>query len=198
MNDRTRMSPLTAFFLGLFGMGAVGIAAGASVVLYTLTIVNQQAGLLVGFASNLPEFIEALPPSISEILHDRRAPDYASQVSVKVDFVQDARYDAIKPVLKIENNGDETITMLAVRVAVLNEAGLPIHEWTEVVATPIAIDDDWRGPMMPGNPRYVVLDSVWWDENNTELGKGTPVVEIADIRIWEATDQVIKTAVASN
>lgn len=197
MNDQRRMSPATAFFLGFFGLGAVGVAAGASVLLYTLTIVNQQVGGLVTFIGDLPEFVESLPPSVGELLHDRRAPDYASQINVKVDFIKDREFDAMRPVLTIENAGNETITLLALRIAVLDSAGVAFHDWTEVVATPIAVNEDWRGPMLPGSPRHVVLNSVWWDDSALSLDDLAYAVEIADVRVWEG-NRMIKTASAGN
>ena len=74
---------------------------------------------------------------------------------------------------------------MAVRVAALNEDQTPIREWTEVVATPLAIDDDWRGPIMPGETRYIVLSSGWRGLSLEDAGKIRGVVEISEMRIWE-------------
>ena len=49
-----------------------------------------------------------------------------------------------------DNTGDETVSMVAVRVAVLNEDGVPACEWTEVVATPSAVEGPWREPILSG------------------------------------------------
>ena len=41
MTHQTRMSPLTALFLGIFGVAGVGIVSAAAVLLYAMTIVNR-------------------------------------------------------------------------------------------------------------------------------------------------------------
>jgi len=73
-------------------------------------------------------------------------------------------------------------------VAALNQDSLPIREWTEVVATPIAMCNDWRGPLYPGTTRYVVLGSSWRGFPVERLGQITGAVEISDVRIWRPTE----------
>ena len=165
MIGQNRMSPLTAFFLGVFGVGAVAIASGAGLVAYGMSIIDTNASAIVGFTrstvENLPDLIESLPPAIAELLNDRRAPDYAKNIAVDVNFVSvKSGSGGLRPVMTITNNGNEVVSMLAVRVAALNGRKLPIREWTEVVATPVAVCDDWRGPLMPGATRHVVI-STW-------------------------------------
>ena len=188
MNTHTRMSPLTALFLGIFGVGGVGIAAGAIVVLYSLRILDNKASALIGFAEHtvesLPELIDALPPAIGDVLNDRRAPDYAANLDVSVRFVANEQSEGVRPVVTVINKGKEVVSMLAVRVAALDARKVPVREWTEVVATPIAADDDWRGPLMPGATRHVVLSS-WrsFPADKIEILSAAP--EISELRVWE-------------
>ncbi len=197
MNTPTRMSPLTAMFLGLFGVGAVGIVAGATVVLYSLDILNSKASALIGFAGHtvesLPKLIEALPPAIGEVLNDRRAPDYASDLELSVRFVANEQGEGIRPVVSVTNKGKEVVSMLAVRVAALDGRKTPVREWTEVVATPIAIDHDWRGPLMPGATRHVVLSN-WRGFPIDKADALMAAQEISELRVWEPK---ARTAVAS-
>jgi len=51
-----------------------------------------------------------------------------------------------------------------------------------VVATPLAIDDDWRGPLMPGATRYVVLSGS--RSLAGKVGTVTAVTEIGEVRVW--------------
>lgn len=187
MNTHTRMSPLTALFLGIFGVGGVGIAAGAVVVLYSLRILDRKAETVLNFAErtvdSLPELVSALPPAL-DILSGRRAPDYASKLDVAVRFTTNEKADGIRPVLTILNKGNEVVSMLAVRVVALDAKSMPVREWTEVVATPIAVDEDWRGLLMPGATRHVVLSS-WrsFPADKAETLSAEP--EISELRVWE-------------
>lgn len=197
MTGQTRMSPLTALFIGLFGVGAVGIASGTLVVLYGMRIIDTRAGEVLGFADNtisqtldgLPALLDSLPKAVQELLGDRSAPEYVANLDVDVDFVVDERSKGLRPVLTITNNGSEVVSFLAVRVAALNSRRLPIREWTEVVATPIALEDgDWRGKLYPGSTRYAVVSSgcrtVPADRTEQVIG----VVEISDIRVWQPSE----------
>ena len=194
-----RMSPFTAFFLGLFGVAAVGIVAATAVTLSAVHTVNKQATSIVGFVADsvdgLPELIDSLPSAIGDILEDRRAPEYASEIAIDVNMIADDR-GHIRPVMTIENQGDEMITMLAVRVAALNGDNVPLREWTEVVATPIAIDHHWRGPIMPGKVRHVVGSRTYRGGSIDNLSKLAVATEISDIRVWTGSIRPLRTAAA--
>lgn len=187
MITQNRMSPMTALFLGIFGVGAVGIASGTSVVLYAMHVIDRNVseaiGLVDGTLTDLPAFIDSLPDSIGELLHSRRAPEYAAQIDVSVDFVADSRSDTVRPVLTIVNNGDEVVSLLAIRVAALKDK-VPARDWTEVVATPLAIDHDWPGPLMPGSTRHIVLSRCNRNITADDIKDITGSWEIADVRVW--------------
>ena len=197
MTGHTRMSPLTALFIGIFGVGAVGIASGTMVVLYGMRIIDTKANEVLGFADNtisktidgLPALFDSLPRAVEELLSDRRAPEYAANLDVTADFVVDERSKGRRPVLTITNKGSEVVSFLAVRVAALNSRRLPIREWTEVVATPIALEDgDWRGPLFPGDTRYAVVSSSWRTVPADRAEQVITAVEISDIRIWQPSE----------
>lgn len=196
MTGHTRMSPLTALFIGIFGVGAVGIASGTAIVLYGMRIIDTRATEVFGFADGtisttldrLPELIESLPKVVGDLLDDRRAPDYAANLDIDVDFVVGERSGGLLPVMTITNNGSEVVSLLTVRVAALNRHKLPVREWTEVVATPIGINNNWRGPLLPGKTRYVILGSGWRSIPEERAGDFTGAVEISDIRIWQPTN----------
>ena len=197
MNNPTRMSPMTALFLGIFGVGGVGIAAGAAVVLYSLRILDSKAAALIGFAehtvASLPDLIDALPPAIGDVLNDRRAPDYAPNLEVSVRFVANEPSEGLRPVVTMTNKGSEVVSMLAVRVAALDARKVPVREWTEVVATPIAADDNWRGPLMPGAIRHVVLSN-WRHGPADKIDSLTAASEISELRVWEPKERTGSTA----
>ncbi len=188
MVTQKRMSPLTALVLGVAGVTAVAITSGSAVVIYGLDVVGGNAESIVRLAGdtvgNLPELIESLPPAVGDILNDQRAPQYARAIEVDVSFVGNTGGDRYRPVLTVKNEGDRVVSLLAVRVAALSETGVPLGEWTEVVATPIALNDnDWRGPLMPGATRHVVVGA-WRGIAPGRLPGIVSAVEISDVRVW--------------
>ena len=188
VTPRSRMSPVTAFFLGLFFVGGLVIASATTVVLYSMRIIDQKAAGLLNFADHtvegLPELLKSLPPALADMMQDHRAPEYASKLDVNVKFINDETSGALRPVLTVKNTGNEVVSLLALRVAAIDASGTPRNDWTEVVATPLSIDNDWRGPLMPGATRHVVLSGC-----RSLVGKSETLVavaEIGDVRIWEA------------
>lgn len=200
MHQPTRMSPLTAFFLGLSTCGVALILSVAVVLICGMKIAEYNVTEAVQFASRtldgLPKLLENLPPALADAMNDRRAPDYAAKVHTSVKFIDEGN-GQIRPVLTLTNSGEETVSLLSLRVAALDSAGTPVQDWTEVVATPIAIDDDWRGPLMPQSTRYVTL-------HRTRVANGTradslkAAVEISDIRLWEPRKPHATASVAQN
>ncbi|MCH9035291.1 MAG: hypothetical protein IID42_12455 [Planctomycetes bacterium] len=185
------MSPMTALFLGLCGVTAVGIASGTGIVLYGLRIANLNASSLLNLADStiagLPELIERLPPALADLLDDRRAPDYAENLDVKVTFLADTRSDRIRPVMTVTNNGSSVVTMLTIRVAALNQEDVPLQEWTELVATPIGLNDDLRGPIFPGSTRHIVLRRGYLRKAVGSTFTGA--VEISELRIGVGAEE---------
>ena len=95
--------------------------------------------------------------------------------------------DTVRPVLTIVNNGDEVVSLLAIRVAVLKDK-VPARDWTQVVATPLAIDHDWPGPLMPGSTRHIVLSSCYRNIKAEDIKDITGSWEIADVRVWSPVE----------
>ena len=190
MTAQRRMSPFTALALGLSAITVTAIACGSGLVLYGMTIVDGKAGEVLSWADDamqgLPEFIESLPPIVSDTVRDRRMPEYAKYLDVQVDMVPLNDHKGVRPTLTITNSGTELVTMLGVRVVALDDQGRPLREWTEVVATPITIDHDWRGPLAPDNKRRVVLSSCY----GGSVGNGAVAgfeYEVTDVRVWDPT-----------
>lgn len=197
MVPHQRMSPFTAFFLGLFGLGAVGLVCGAAVVVYTLNMLDGQLGAVVGVVGkgleNLPALMENLPPAAADVLADRRDPNYRSNIDVEASLVYDERREAVRPVVTVTNRGGEMVTLLAIRVVALDSNKRPIAEWTEVAATPLAIDDEWRGPLAAGETRHVLAHARRCGADAKDVASLATRVEVGDIRVWAgaARDQSV-------
>jgi hypothetical protein len=183
MSNPNRISPLTVFFGGLFLLGGVAVAALTIVILQGMRMVESHTttamSLVRSGVERLPELINSLPPAINSVLGDRHV-EYGDRVEVSVGLAPDDR-GGVRPALIITNKGDEVVTLLAVRATALDSRGLPLREWTEVAATPIAIDHDWRGPILPRATRYLVMDEGRALPADKALNV-TTVSEIADIR----------------
>ncbi len=197
---KQRMSPLTALFLGLFGVVGLGVASGTVIVAYGMRVVDQSSEGIVGIVKSavkgLPDFLDALPDAATELLADRRAPEYLQNLDVKAKFVVDSRSGAARPTLTIHNRGETMVSLLAVRVAALNDDGIPMGEWTEVVATPLAIDGNWRGPLMPHGTRHVLLSPWRRGLSGVSVEEIQAVVEVSDVRVWEGKQARVQTASA--
>ncbi|MCO6438091.1 MAG: hypothetical protein J5J06_13440 [Phycisphaerae bacterium] len=183
---RHRMSPLTAFFIGLFGLGISLVASVTVLALYGLKIVDSASFQVVQVVSdtiqNLPDIVDDGHDVLSKLLHDERATGYAKNIEVEATLLGDTQTGRVYPALKIRNNGDREVTLLGVRVAALDDAGVARAEWTEVVATPLTIEDEWRGPLQPGATRHVVVRSWRGIGIPAKDERFHPAVEITDVR----------------
>lgn len=196
---KMRMSPWTAFFIGFFGFAGVTVLAVTAIALRGISMADSRIATTLAFAhetiDGLPDLLERLPESVGDLLNDSRRPDYAGKLNVSATLVSDGDKGRVRPVITIRNDGDEVVSLLAVRVAALDEDNRPRGEWTEVAATPLAIDDEWRGPLMPGATRHVVGSSTWRWAGSREVENLTAAVEVADVRIWHPREaQVTRVA----
>jgi len=191
MVTQTRMSPFTALFLAFGFIAVAAIGAGTTITLYGMNVVDSKANGVLSLVENaiggLPEVIDSLPPALSDLLNDRRAPEYAPSLATQVAFADDPASGVLIPSLQITNKGTEVVSMLGIRVTLLNKQGAPLHEWNELAAAPISIED-LRGPLLPGNTRYIVLPC---RRNLTKDAKDQlqGAVEITEIRVWEPEAQ---------
>ena len=200
MGNQSRMSPLTALFLGISAVLVTCIAAATGVALFGLSIVDHKADQVFGVADltvegipkiidslteGMPDLLKSLPPVIADAVHDVRAPEYAANLEIIADLRPAGHDGRLRPVLTITNQGDKLVTLLCVRAAALDESGTPWYEWTEVVATPLAFDNCWRGPLMPGSTRHVVM-SGYRSIRREGASNLRTVCEISDVRVWNS------------
>lgn len=183
--------PRKGFFataaMGLSAVAVTLICSGTLLGLYGLRIVDKKTGNLVDLArsavTSLPELADSLPPVLADLVSDRRQPDYASHIAVSVRLAGAASQVGHRPVVEVRNNGDQVVSLLSMRVIVLDAAGEPVSESNEWAATPIAADHDWRGPLLPGATRRFATGCRF-------VGGGGDAesfrveYEITDIRVW--------------
>lgn len=183
MTNQTRMSPLTAFFVGLFLLGATTVVSVTMVVIIGMRMAERQmdnvADVSRDVVSRLPEFIEQLP-ELSQVWIGTRNTAYVQNVSVNPYLVPDPHGRGLRPSVTITNNGGEPITLLTVRITARDSDGAPIAEWSEAAATPVGVVDDWRGPLGPKQTRDLVFGG-WPLISESTASKVTLRYEIADL-----------------
>ena len=193
MNDFPQIIYKRHTFLSALAMGvsAVIIAFIVSctvVIIYGMHFASNKSEELVSLAEEairgLPELQEALPPVLADMLNDRRQPDYSSQLTITpTTTLLPADNGTVKTRIEIVNNGKQVVSFLSLRLVVLTSNNEVITESDEIAATPIAAGNErWRGPLMPGSHRYLVVSRGSLPVYSADELK--PQVEITDIRIW--------------
>ena len=164
------------------------IVSGAGITLYGMNMLDRKTDSVFDVvragASNLPELVESLPPMLADVVNHERMPAYAEQLDVKA-YVRAGGESrrGTRPIIEVRNLGDEVVSLLSMRVVVIDEDGDPVAEWNEYVATPVAIeDDDWRGPLLPNTgPRKFASHRL---RSDGDLSGYTIECQITDVRVW--------------
>ena len=180
---------LSALAMGLSAVIIAFIVSCTVVIIYGMNFAGDKSEEVVSLVEEairgLPQLRESLPPALADILDDRRQPDYSTQLDITASTtLRPEDKGTVKTTIEIVNRGGEVVSLLSLRVVVLTSLNEIITESNEWAATPIAADDNWRGPLLPGSRRYFVtsqkgLPVFSADELKTE-------VEITDIRIWNS------------
>jgi len=178
---------LSSVAMGLSALAITIIICCTVVVIYGIHFAGDRSEKLVSLVGDaiggLPELRQALPPALADVLDDRRQPDYAAEldISAETTFVPD-QHRMVRTKIEVVNEGSEIVSLLCLRIVVFTSNGEILAESNEWAATPIAADQAWRGPLMPGSHRYFVscrraLPAFFADDLKTE-------VEITDLRVW--------------
>jgi len=178
---------LSALALGISAIAIALIVSCTVVIIYGMHFAGEKSEQLVSLVEDavrgLPTLQKSLPPVFADMLDDHRQPDYSSQLEITAKTAPVPEQSGrVRTSVTVVNNGREVVSLLSLRVVVLDAAGEIIGESNEWAATPFATEDDWPGPMLPGARRYFSClhngpRAVSTDALKTE-------VEITDIRIW--------------
>lgn len=163
---------MTAIVSGV-GLAAYGIHVFDKKTSDLPTLIQETVGIL-------PELRAALPPALADALDDVRRPDYRDSLKVTVkQSGKTDRWGGRKVGVVVENQGDEMVSLLSMRVVGMDEDGTPVTEKNICAATPLQIDNDWRGPLMPKETRRLVVYC-----HDTE-GATEYRSEITELRVWQ-------------
>ncbi len=183
---------LSALALGLSALAITFIICCTVIVIYGMHFAGDRAEKLVvlmqGAVENLPKLQQSLPPALSDVIDDRRQPDYASQLQISANTMPSPdEHGRIRTDVKVVNNGKDVVSLLSLRVVVLGPQGEVVCESNQYAATPITADDDWRGPLMPGSQRYFTCSERGFAAS--VVGDLKTEVEITDIRLWKGNKE---------
>lgn len=185
---RKRLSFFSVAALGLTTVVVSLIVAGSALAFRAMAIVDTKADTLTALVTDvmrtLPEIREALPPALADAIDDVRQPDYLEHVRIDARMVESDSRGYSRSVIKIANEGDEVISLLSLRIVGLDAGETPVWEESTWGATPIQIEDDWRGPLMPGTTRTIPLRT--WSRNQA----ATLQCEVTDVRVWRGSHAV--------
>jgi hypothetical protein len=179
---------LSALAMGLSAVVITFIISLTTVIIYGIHFAGEKSERLVSLvedaARGLPHLQESLPPVLADILNDRRQPDYRAQLEVNAKTTVEAeRPRRLRTEVKVTNNGQEVVSFLSLRIVVRDSRDQILVESNQWAATPLAAEDDWRGPILPGSSRYFAFSrSVPY--SGLPADGLTTKVEITDIRIW--------------
>ncbi|MGE5294363.1 MAG: hypothetical protein ACM3VT_06005 [Solirubrobacterales bacterium] len=158
------------------------------VALYTVHLASEKSEQVVALAQGaikgLPEFTKSLPPALSDMLDDRRDPQYTHDLAISAKVVsQPDDYGRVRTEVEVVNNGDAVVSLLSLRITLVDDKEQLLCEAQEWAATPVAADGGWRGPILPGSKRHFVCygGSLWGVRPADVL---TPQVEVTELRVW--------------
>ncbi len=187
---------LSTLAYGISGVLITTIICGSGLALYGMNLLDRKSGDLTSLSKELvaaiPGILEALPPALSDAVNDRRDPGYRSELEIEVAIDDDEDSFWTRSVVTVKNNGDDIVSLLAVRIVLLDEDGLPTSERGTYVATPLSFDDCdvWSGPILPGETRRIST------KMRTDTSHVKAEVEVTEIRVWNGPSAGELTALA--
>lgn len=182
---------LSSVAMGLSAIIITVILSGTGVLVYGVHLASEKSERVISLAQGavrgLPELTRSLPPVLSDMLDDRRQPDYGKALAITAKVTAaPGPYDGARTAIEIVNNGTEVVSLLSLRVIIIDKNGRLISEGQEWAATPFAADHEWRGPIMPGSRRYFVSGRRLHDVSLVDELR--PEVEITELRVWNGPD----------
>ncbi len=157
-------------------------------VIYGVHLAGEKSERVISLAESairgLPEFRQALPPALSDMLDDRREPDYCQELAIEARIVtRPDSHGRARTVVEITNNGEKVVSLLSLRITVLDENDLLLSESQEWAATPVTAEHDWRGPIMPGSKRRFFCSGGRLHDVGP-LDEVKAEIEITELRVW--------------
>jgi len=111
-------------------------------------------------------------------------PEYRDKMQVTASLVRDWKTDRLIPIVDVTNEGDQIVSLMSLRLQIEDDENLPVEEFTVYAATPLAIESEWRGPLLPGSQRRFRAPQI------RDLSPGELSVrwEISELRVWSSEE----------
>ena len=166
-----KMSFLASLVWGTCSVIIVTIACASGIVFYGLHIVEKSIDDLPGIVKKVPMLRDALS--------SERRIDYIDDLDIEIGFTDHPYYeDRMRAVATITNQGKELVSWLSIRVVVTDDMGNILDADVRTIATPVAIDDDFPGPLVPGGTRPFTICSFKRSDHPSAQ------YEVTDLRVW--------------
>lgn len=177
-----RMSFFSSLVWGCTTIVITAVLCATGLGVYGIHVVDQNADwvreLTTNVIDDVPELAQSLPTVANAVL-GAHVPSYLDQLDVDVELSESIWGKAhVTPVIRITNNGPETVTWMTMRLVVRDDEGRIIAERVAHTATPIAIERECPGPLMPGGVRSITAGSF---DSRSGL---SAELEVTDIRLW--------------
>ena len=174
-----------------FGFSAIIVTLLVSctvLLLYTVHLASDKSERVITLAQSalkgLPDLTHSLPPALADMLDDHRRPDYCKELAISARVVSPPdSHGRVRTAVEVVNNGAEVVSLLSLRIVILDEQKQLLCESQEWAATPFAADDGWRGPIMPGSRRHFVCYRSC-GRNTDFLTDLSTEVEVTELRVW--------------
>ena len=178
----------STLIMGLVLLIVTVVISVTVLIICGMNFVGERSESIITVAENavrgLPAFQESLPPVLADMLNDHREPGYRDMLEITVEpTISTYNRNGVGTAVKVVNNGPDVVTLLSLRVVVLDSNGEILNESNEWVVTPFTIEDDWPGPLLPDSERYISTShrNVFHQPSVDNL---KAQAEITDIRIW--------------
>ena len=179
---------LSSAALGFSAVIITLLVTCTAVLLYTVHLASDKSERVISLAQSalkgLPELAHSLPPALADMLDDQRRPDYCKELTISAQATSqpDSR-GRVRTTIEVVNHGSEVVSLLSLRILILDEQNQPLCESQEWAATPFAADQGWRGPIMPGSRRHFVCYRACGSGMKSAADLNTEV-EITELRVW--------------
>jgi hypothetical protein len=178
--------PITALVKGVFLTLITILICATAIGLFGLRIADRWASQAIPDAvSSVGDILESIPdwqnmpPAVADVLNDRRDYGYAENLDVETRLVRGGAHgERGNVIVEITNRGDEVVSLLTMLVTIEDESDQPVLELKFAGATPLQIEDEWRGPLPPGQTRKFAR-RVYEIAGDASIGHS-----ITDLRVW--------------
>jgi hypothetical protein len=182
---RKGMSFLTALVCSVAGVAITIILSITGITIYAMSMIDEKTSNLAGLVEEtvkaLPAVRESLPPALADAFNDERHPEYLQHLVISTKLLEgqgDQRWPRSRVVVEVQNNGNEVVTLLSLRLVGLDANDDPVREWHTWAATPLQLEDEWRGPLLPHETRRLAV----WCRSSEQPAKITH--EVSEVRLW--------------